>query len=81
MQFATIEGIVILNKPTVSIELTAETDNETEDGNQGGSSDTKPDIDVDNNNGTNDNNTETSGGTDTNEEEDNKEVSNAEDNE
>ncbi|SHM73031.1 YbbR domain-containing protein [Anaerosporobacter mobilis DSM 15930] len=81
VQFATIEGIVILNKPTVSIELTAETDNETEDGNQGGSSDTKPDIDVDNNNGTNDNNTETSGGTDTNEEEDNKEVSNAEDNE
>lgn len=81
VQFATIEGIVILNKPTVSIELTAETDNETEDGNQGGSSDTKPDIDVDNNNGTNDNNTETSGGTDTNEEKDNKEVSNAEDNE
>lgn len=81
VQFDTIEGITILNKPTVSIELTAETDNETEDGNQGGSSDTKPDIDVDNNNGTNDNNTETSGGTDTNEEEDNKEVSDAEDNE
>nr|WP_294485749.1 CdaR family protein [uncultured Anaerosporobacter sp.] len=81
VQFDTIEGITILNKPTVSIELTAETDNEPEDGNQGGSSDTKPDIDVDNNNGANDNNTETSGGTDTNEEEDNKEVSDAEDNE
>ncbi|MBS5934600.1 MAG: hypothetical protein KIC94_17185 [Clostridiales bacterium] len=81
VQFDTIEGITILNKPTVSIELTAETDNEPDDGNQGGSSDTKPDIDVDNNNGANDNNTETSGGTDTNEEEDNKEVSDAEDNE
>lgn len=81
VQFEAIEGIVILNKPTVSIELTAETDNETDDGNQGGSSDTKPDIDVDNNNGTNDNNTEISGGTDTNEKEDNKQVSDAEDNE
>lgn len=81
VQFDTIEGITILNKPTVSIELTAETDNEPEDGNQGGSSDTKPDIDVDNNNGANDNNTETSGGTDTNEEEDKKEVSDTEDNE
>lgn len=79
VQFATIEGIEILNKPTVSIELTAETSNEPEDENQGGIIDTTPEEDVDNNGNGNDNSVN-SGGTDDGAEEDNGEGSDSVDN-
>ena len=79
VQFATIEGIEILNKPTVSIELTAETSNEPEDENQGGIIDTTPEEDVDNN-GNGNNNSVNSGGTDDGAEEDNGEGSDSVDN-
>lgn len=78
VQFDTIEGIDILNKPTVSIELTAEVGNEPDDENQGGSTETTPDVDADNNE--NDNTTENPSDTDGGEDEDNGEGSDSEDN-
>lgn len=45
VQFAAIDGIDILNKPTVSIDLTADTNTDDTDNNQGGSTDTKPETD------------------------------------
>lgn len=79
VQFATIEGIDILNKPTVSIELTAEASNDPEDGNQGGSTDTTPEIDTDNT-GNGGNNAEIPGDTDGGVDEDNGEGSDSKDN-
>lgn len=78
VQFDAIEGINILNKPTVSIELTAEVGNEPDDENQGGSTDTTPEVDVDNNE--NGNTTENPSDTDGGEDEDNGEGSDSEDN-
>lgn len=78
VQFEPIEGIDILNKPTVSIELTAEISNEPEDENQGGTIDTTPEVDDNNSNGNN--NTENSGGTDDGVDEDSGEGSESEDN-
>lgn len=64
VQVAEIEGITILNKPTVSIELTTEISNEPEDDNQGGSIETTPDTDTDNNGNNNEDNTENPADTD-----------------
>lgn len=78
VQFDAIEGIDILKKPTVSIELTAEVGNEPDNENQGGSTDTTPEVDVDNNESGN--TTENPSDTDGGEDEDNGEGSDSEDN-
>lgn len=73
LQFDSVEGIDILNKPTVSIELTTDTGNGEEEVNQGGSTETKPEVD-------DDTTTDNSGGTDDGKEEDINEGSDSEEN-
>lgn len=73
VQFGPVEGIDILNKPTVSIELTEETSTEDTENNQGGSTDTQPETD------NVEENTDNSGTIDNNDENDDN-TSNAGDN-